>query len=421
MKRPIWSFTFFFVALILAFDKCPTLVESFSPSLPAGLHQKAEFASSLLPSRRSNRALHAEDEDTQDMIPENLLEGPWVLANDFQMFLNQCALQSLLFLMNEVRDRQTALWLEEFAQPIIRRRTLVKRQDFILSDMAKAVEGATNSSASQEYKEIRLLYYHGLAAMNTTRFPSWESFFETLLKEPTETYVITSASRFVPDYELEINPASLCSRLVSVREQIAREFVKDLSVIEDLGGQTIASYWEKLKATKYDDEGIPVERPSMLFLDYTADMQSDYAPSPLRKGNFDLLMLISTQESIHRVLNDPSKRSNGSPDKASIHFLRSFYAQRIGSHFTGSQFYGRADDFLEELLKTPPSTVQLQDEETALVDPVRIVEMILKEREKVAIEWGDMAYDAPETHTAIKRWQLNRLMGIDTKVESSFE
>jgi len=36
-----------------------------------------------------------------------------------------------------------------------------------------------------------------------------------------------------------------------------------------------------------------------------------------------------------------------------------------------------------------------------------------KEREKVASEWLEVSLDVPESHTAIKRWQLNKLMGID--------
>jgi hypothetical protein len=317
-----------------------------------------------------------------------------------------------------MRDRHTALWLEDFTSPIIRKRTKDKKEDVVLSNMAKALQDATR--ATQMEKQIQLLSYHGLGALNTTMFPTWESYFERLLQEPGVTYLIESSRPLVPTYELDINPASLCSRLISVREQIAREFVRDLDVIADMSGNMMNSYYERMKEQKGDDEGqVDFEHTNLLFLEMSVD--SDYAPSPLRKGNFDLLVSLTTQESIHRVLNDGSAREDDSPDKSSIQFLRNFYAQRIGSHFTGSNWYGRADNFLEELLSSPPRVVQLQDEQCGLVDPIRVVELILKEREKVALEWLELSLDVPKSHTDIKRWQLNKLMGYDTTADNSFQ
>jgi hypothetical protein len=309
------------------------------------------------------------------------------------------------------------LWLEDFTDPIFLQRSKDKKSDEVLSKMAKVLKDATH--ATQMGQEIKLLTYHGLGALNTTLFPTWESYFEKLLQEPGVTYSIESSRPYVPDYELEINPASLCSRVISVREQIAREFVKDLDVIADMSGQMLERYFEKIKEQKNGGGQVGIERPNLLFLEMSVD--SDYTPSALRKGNFDLLVLIATQESIHRVLNDVSAREEDSPDRSSVQFLRNFYAQRIGTHFTGSNWYGRADDFLEELVRTPPSFIQLQDEDCGLVDPVRVVELVLKEREKVALEWLEIALEVPKSHTKIKRWQLNRLMGIDTSVENGFD
>lgn len=344
--------------------------------------------------------------------------GHWKLANDFNFFLNQCAIQSLLFLMNSLRDRHTALWLEEYTHPIIRERTKDPKKDKVLSKMAKALTDATH--ATQMEQEIKLLKYHGLGAINTTLFPTWESYFEKLLKEPGVTYSIESSRPHVPDYELEINPASLCSRIISVREQISLEFAKDLDVIADMSGSMLQNYFDKVKTQMDGDQQVGVERPNLLFLEIPVDNNLP-KPSPLRKGNFDLLTLLTTQESIHRILNDASKDVNDFPDRSSVQFLRNFYTQRIGTHFTGSTWYGRADDFLEELLTSNPCVTQLKDEECGLVDPIRVAELILNERERVALEWLEIALDVPMSHSQIKRWQLNRLMGIDTSVEGSFE
>eukprot|EP00980_Cylindrotheca_fusiformis_P027505 scaffold20791_cov137-Cylindrotheca_fusiformis.AAC.4 len=323
----------------------------------------------------------------------------WKLDNDFDFFLNQCAIQSLLVLMTSLRDRQSALWLENFTQPIVRERTTQKTgRDQVLGAMAKALDDAT----PQAEKEVKLLKYHGVGAINTTLFPTWDSYFEKLLDEPDITYYVESNRPQVPDYELEIKPASVCSRLISVREQIAREFARDLDSIIDISKSFIHDYFEHKGKKETDQEGY---RTNLLFLDAIVD--DDYLPSPLRKGNFDLLILLVTQESIHRVLNS----EDDTVDRSSFRFLRNYYAERIGSHFSGNNWYGRADEFLDELISTSPCVSQLQDEECDLVDPVRVAEYILRARERVALEWLEVALDAPNAHLEIKRLQLQRLMG----------
>lgn len=333
-------------------------------------------------------------------------DAPWSLPNTFEHFLNQCAIQSFLFLLKSMRDPQTVLWIEAFTKPTIH---LEARPVDAL-----AVGGSGNS---------KLLLYHGLAAMNTTRFPTWESYFSQLLQEPELLYVVESANPVVPEYDLEIKPASLCSRMVSVREQIAREFVgKDLDVIARMGGKLLASYWENLKNGKVDTDGngnrvVRLQRENLLFLDEPCSPDSDFAPSPLRKGNFDLLVLLSTQEAIHRVLNDPTRRRTTDADKVANHFLHNFYVARVKSHFGGAQRYGRADDFLQELLETAPSLITLNDDLTLMVDPHFVAKELLKERELVAQEWKELARNAPQEHMEIKRLQLNLLMGISNSPE----
>jgi len=168
----------------------------------------------------------------------------------------------------------------------------------------------------------------------------------------------------------------------------------------------------------------------------------------LRKGNFDLLVLLATQESIHRVLmmkDSDTKNAKKSEDydddddddeecpisvmsRSNRQFLSNFYLQRLVSHFTGRQPYGRADQFLQELLRSTPSMVMASDETAAtaksssssndeeenaiscLVDPTRIAEQILEMRQVVAREWAARAAQVPERHMDLKRLQLNHLL-----------
>jgi hypothetical protein len=368
----------------------------------------------------------ASSDDTGDDII------PWTLPNDFDTFLNQCCIQSFLFLLQSLRDGNSAVWLDNFTQPVV--------SDH---DLPMSVAGSTTRAADS----VKLLHYHGLAALNVTLFPTWDAYFGTLLDQPKVCYTITSNRAYIPDYQLEIVPASLCSRLVSVREQIAKEFAKDLDVISaSMGRKALEAYMRSSTSSALkggaaagttDDDHVGasestlsdsdleqsssstqqqrrLQRPSLFFLELAADGNS-VDPSPLRKGNFDLLLLLCTQEAVHRVLQDPDM------DSASRYYLQNFYLERLYTHFMGSVPYGRGDDFLEELLWQPPRLVHSNSAHEdslvswlfsyQLVDPLRLAEAILHQREIVASEWRDQAAEAPLHHMGIKRMQLNLLMG----------
>ena len=85
-----------------------------------------------------------------------------------------------------------------------------------------------------------VLKYHGLAMLNCTKFPTWDAYFETLLDQPKEYYTIESLHPNFPSYDLDIEPTTLCSRMLSVRTQIAAEFEHDLEVIANMGGMYIS-------------------------------------------------------------------------------------------------------------------------------------------------------------------------------------
>ena len=162
--------------------------------------------------------------------------------------------------------------------------------------MQQALEGVRQNSTSTLHPttEILLLSYHGVGIMNTTLFPTWDEYFGQLLQQPAESYIIQSNNPYVPDYDLEINPGSLCSRIISIREQISNEFVNDLDVIADLGGQTLENYWDELKRSSQEQnpnssqDNEPQEQPStnsfgnMLFLELSPNDYYDRKPSPLR-------------------------------------------------------------------------------------------------------------------------------------------
>lgn len=392
-----------------------------------------------------------DEEDDYSLIPTRIptQDSPfWALGNDFDHFINQCTMQTFLFLLKTCRDPQTLLWLENFAQPAIsksrNRLAMVERQ-------VLPIAGSANS---------KLLSYHGLAAMNTTAFPHWDSLYRQLLEQPIENYIIESWQPQVPSYELEINPVSLCHRLLSVREQIACEFQRDLTVLAGMGVETIDQYWRQVRqsnGTTTDTTRSPsnedriVASATLLFLEWSPETGSDYSPSPLRKGNFDLLVLLATQESIHRILMMKATKADRGQDilledenekdecwiddmsSGNRQFLSNFYLQRLVTHFTGRQPYGRANQFLQELLQSTPSMLIADPNTTAakikatilspscLVDPTRIAEQIIEMRSTVAMEWANHAENVPIMHTDLKRIQLNLLMQRKEMEDNSFQ
>ncbi len=131
---------------------------------------------------------------------------------------------------------------------------------------------------------------------------------------------------------------------------------------------------------------------------------NNFISTPFRKGSFDLLQSLSLQEAIHRILRE--YKSKGSNKEVSFNFLRDFYLQRVGSYFDGYVDYGRADDFLEELLLTNPS-VRTSETYMELIDPHSIANDIIEMRSEVLIDWKDEMVRVPNDHIGLRKVLLS--------------
>ena len=240
-----------------------------------------------------------------------------------------------------------------------------------------------------------------------------------------------------------------------MREQIAREITGDLEAIANMGQQLFDSYWQNAKNrrdTKQikakgastdagdDQETSPYafDRPSTMYVNVGLNMDPRYddmpAPSPLRRGNFDLLYNLVTQHSIIDLLENEDGVVVGEDvvqNKASQMYLDKFYHERLVTHFVGSQWYGKGDDFIEELMLGSPILMTRNDDENIKdnqdeendetkvssnppleIEPMRIAEQILLRRDKLALEWVNITKSAPSDHTHIRKLQLDRLTGV---------
>lgn len=185
------------------------------------------------------------------------------------------------------------------------------------------------------------------------------------------------------------------SRIISVREQLAEEFAHDLDTFVLANEQILQSYHDRARDELEGDDA------STSAYDRTAMAMGAFgifnakAPSPLRKGNFDLLVLLVTQEGVHRVLRQYREESNDQ-----FEWLREFYSERVGKYFDGDGEYSRADDFLEEVLLTPPSVKKNASGKGDLIDPLRIAEDIIRMRRDVALEFKEAMEHVPQDHSS---------------------
>jgi hypothetical protein len=406
------------------------------------LGAKKVAATTVLLKSSSQDNDNGNDSDNDSMQQERT--GYWNLPNDFSMFLTQRSIQSFMFLTSQLRDPETCYWVEDFTQPNLVKlgnsnsNTNTNTNNKPILDSGDDIAGddtATQKENEDQERTCHLLRYHGLAAMDLEVFPTWESYFEQLLEQPTDTWIIAGHQSHIPDYTWEIDPNSLCGRILSVREQLSREFASDLQAVSDMGGQTFEWYWDKLKQSrKTEDENSsssssrrssdgsttpPIDpsslrsfRENLLFLEINVDNpELDHKPSPLRRGNFDLLVLLATEEAIHRVLNRwEERRLEGDlneSESASQRFLEEFYQDRQDFFHGPLPGYGKADGVLEELLG---SDLRFKNDSSYVIHPTKIAELVLKERERVALDWMAIAEEAPVHHMKIQKLRLDKMM-----------
>jgi len=230
--------------------------------------------------------------------------------------------------------------------------------------------------------------------------------------------------------------------MISVREQISKEWQDDLDTLIHTNHDILASYQQKqLEETRKRTKEQKKDKESDLETSTNAQANSttlatqhhnltlDQDPnfmltnsisskgqdsSPFRRSNFDLLVLLSTQESIHRVLKEYSQDPDEQED---FLWLKDFYTQRAARLFDGhAHLYGRADEFLKELFTAPPAAQSSTRTTFHLIDPMAMAEDILRERSDVAEQWKRIVSKIPQEHTDLRRLLLTRRM-MESKEE----
>ena len=233
------------------------------------------------------------------------------------------------------------------------------------------------------------------------------------------------------EFTIDIDPASLAQRILSVRGQIANEFVQDLDIVISTNDQILDSYFEHIKRpttppSSSNPQQVPPQSqqsPQELASSFdrvtsevlSSNMESSVvASSPFRGGNFDLLYNLCTQASIHELLRD--LQDAGGDREVSFTWLRDFYIDRVEAFFDGDQPYGRADDFIEDMLLTPPAVRDLGLNRQGkavigLIDPLGLAEQIIARRSTIANEWKTAMGETASDHMQLQKVLLAKIMG----------
>jgi hypothetical protein len=314
--------------------------------------------------------------------------------------LTQRAIQSFMFLCDSVRDPHSGRWIEQFL-------------------------GFENQ-----------LSFHGTGAtyVSDRDHPlfggTWDGPLLAMMDQPKDVVIVSAKrsgkghkgwskdnpyleDRYV-EFNIDIDPVSLTNRILAVREQLAREWEADLSIVGKANDMILESYFKlaKIERQKKDDELFTMpsafERTAVNLLNNHTGF-SVSASSPLRKGNFDLLYNLCTQASVHRLLGQ--FRDAGQAKEVAFESLGDFYIQRVADYFDGDQSYGRADDFIEDLLRSPPSVIHKDDGKVALADPFGLAEQIIETRNEIVAEWKVAMKNVPSDHqSGLRKLLLEKQM-----------
>jgi hypothetical protein len=300
-----------------------------------------------------------------------------------------------------------------------------------------------------------LLDYHGTGAQFIQQFGgTWDTPLLSMMQQPPHQMIVSAKRRgrghggWSPnnpylqerwvEIPVEIDPSNLVTRILSVREQIAKEWDKDLDALMMANDLILDSFFEQTRAKRssmgigesvgsdnyYGDGGDAFVRRAQDLINDNSRF-SVQVSSPFRRSNFDLLYNLCTQAAIHRLLRQKIKlrqspaEEGGDRGDASFVFLRDFYTGRAEEYFDGDLPFGRADDFLEDLLETSPFVVSdvvgkknysWRTSHPGLVDPVGTAEEIIQMRRVVAQDWKALMQKVPDDHIVIRQALLSNQM-----------
>uniref|UniRef100_A0A7S4BIS2 Uncharacterized protein n=3 Tax=Chrysotila carterae TaxID=13221 RepID=A0A7S4BIS2_CHRCT len=347
-----------------------------------------------------------------------------------EKLLLQCAIQAQLSYYNEFKDELKARWLESF-----------------LGHDHLRVQRVSDHGGGR-------LLYQGID--NGLRC-DWRGYVRTMLKAPPEEYSVSykvgtadtagmpqipqtgadgaeppwasaSASRRnnpylqkqepqTREYQTILEPRRIARGLLSIRQQIADEWMKDISIIAAEGEYLRACHQDDVCSVEVDsfltvnttdvkvleDPAAPL--PPALMAASTQAFNSWNLPdsSPFRSANFDLLQRALTREAALAAMKSLARR--GDEHAANAEFLRARLV-RWSPRFEEPKRRQMAGLFLTELLHESP-TIQRRDGKALFTDPSLVAAEVLEQRLRIATRWQEAVSQTADKQADVLREDLN--------------
>jgi hypothetical protein len=186
-------------------------------------------------------------------------------------------------------------------------------------------------------------------------------------------------------YTSTVYPRNLASNVISMREVLADEWVKDLTLIEAENVELLRHHNEMVR--NLEDRALPFIPPRHEDCDQN---------TPLRLSSYDLLEKLVTEAAVRRIIDELSR--GPASDRHAGRWLYEQFHGPAGEGFRGDHGAEIGRTFMRHLLAAVPVVGA-----DTLVHPVEVASKVMVEREQVA---DRMAQRLAETKDIHARWTL---------------
>ena len=133
-----------------------------------------------------------------------------------------------------------------------------------------------------------------------------------------------------------------------------------------------------------------------------------------------MLYSLCTHKAAHELLRQLKDES--SHDELTYEWFKDFYSEHVSEFFDGDQAFGKADDFIDEILSMHSFFVEPPDGSTdGLIDPLGLAKRIIDIRSQTAEEWKELMREVKEDHIWIQDSLIRIMMGKDFDRQESDE
>lgn len=237
----------------------------------------------------------------------------------------------------------------------------------------------------------------------------WYEFLSAIMEAPEEIREIEVKGRRIgggsPDnpylpkpkpiiYTETITPKVLGKQLMTIREQLAKEWQQDLKLLSLCNAELRRHHSEEVK-----HETDAVENQQYV-IEYAAIEGEDGEGTPLRESNFDLLKTAVTHGALLRLQQELRQE----PTLEHQAEWLTVFAKQHGAAFRpgGAEYSPHAGrEFILLMMEQPVSVSTSLGGNPRFLDPLSLAERLMDLREELALEWSEAMQHVPAEHIAL--------------------